>query len=47
MASDAERASVKYKLTELMQHHEGETFEARVTGVTEWGIYATITGVSC
>ena len=43
MASDAERASVKYKLTELMQHHEGETFEARVTGVTEWGIYATIT----
>lgn len=42
MASDAERASIKYKLTELMQRHEGESFEARVTGVTEWGIYATI-----
>lgn len=42
MASDAERASIKYKLAELMQHHEGETFEARVTGITEWGIYATI-----
>ncbi len=43
MASDAERASIKYKLTELMSHHEGETFEARISGVTEWGMYATIT----
>lgn len=42
MASDAERASVKYKLTELMERHVGESFEARVTGITEWGIYATI-----
>jgi ribonuclease R len=41
-ASDAERASIKYKLAELMKLHEGEIFEARVTGVTEWGIYATI-----
>jgi ribonuclease R len=42
MASDAERASIKYKLTELMKFHEGQTFEARITGVTEWGIYATV-----
>lgn len=41
-ASDAERASVKYKLTELMHQYEGQIFEAKVTGVTEWGIYATI-----
>lgn len=41
-ASDAERASIKYKLAELMHLHEGETFEARVSGITEWGIYATI-----
>lgn len=42
MASDAERASIKYKLTELMKFHEGESFEAKITGITEWGIYATI-----
>ena len=41
-ASDAERASVKYKLTELMQQYEGQLFEAKVSGITEWGIYATI-----
>lgn len=41
-ASEAERASIKYKLAELMKFHEGEIFEARITGVTDWGIYATI-----
>ena len=41
-AADAERASVKYKMAEMMQQHEGEIFEARITGITEWGIYATI-----
>ena len=41
-ASEAERASIKYKLAELMKFHEGEVFEARITGVTDWGIYATI-----
>jgi exoribonuclease R len=25
-----------------MKFHEGEVFEARITGVTDWGIYATI-----
>ena len=41
-AADAERASVKYKMAELMQKHEGGIFEARITGITEWGIYATV-----
>lgn len=40
-ASEAERASVKYKMAELMTQHLGEVMEAKVTGVTEWGIYAT------
>jgi ribonuclease R len=40
-ASEAERASVKYKMAELMSQHLGEVLEAKVTGVTEWGIYAT------
>ncbi len=41
-AADAERASVKYKMAEMMQKHEGQIFEARITGITDWGIYATI-----
>ena len=41
-ASDAERASTKYKMAEFMEQHEGETFEAKVSGITEWGIYAEI-----
>ncbi|MDQ5949286.1 MAG: ribonuclease [Patescibacteria group bacterium] len=38
-ASDAERASIKYKQVEYMQSHIGETFSGTITGVTEWGIY--------
>ena len=38
-ASDAERASIKYKQVEYMQSHIGETFPGTITGVTEWGIY--------
>lgn len=38
-ASDAERASIKYKQVEYMQDHVGETFAGTITGVTEWGIY--------
>lgn len=39
-ATDAERASIKYKQTEYMSERVGDTFEAKITGVTEWGIYA-------
>ena len=38
-ASDAERASIKYKQVEYMQEHIGEEFDGTITGVTEWGIY--------
>ncbi len=38
-ASDAERASIKYKQVEYMQEHIGETFLGTITGVVEWGIY--------
>ncbi len=38
-ASDAERASIKYKQVEYMMDHIGETFDGLITGVTEWGIY--------
>jgi ribonuclease R len=46
-ASEAERASVKYKMAELMTQHLGEVLEAKVTGVTEWGIYATALQYHC
>ena len=38
-AAEAERASIKYKQVEYMQGHIGETFDAIVSGVSEWGIY--------
>ncbi len=38
-ATDAERASIKYKQVEYMINHIGEEFDGTITGVTEWGIY--------
>ena len=38
-ATDAERASIKWKQVQYMQTKEGQEFEATITGVTEWGIY--------
>lgn len=38
-ASDAERASIKYKQVEYMTEHIGEEYDGTITGVTEWGIY--------
>lgn len=38
-ASDAERASIKYKQVEYMSEHVGEEFHGTITGVTDWGIY--------
>ena len=38
-AADAERASVKYKQVEYMQGKVGQTFEVKVSGIADWGIY--------
>lgn len=38
-ASDAERASIKYKQVEYMTEHIGQEYDGTITGVTEWGIY--------
>jgi ribonuclease R len=46
-ASDAERASIRYKQAEFMAAHIGEVFEGMVTGVTEWGLYVEITSTAC
>ena len=38
-AVDAERESIKYKQVEYMLGKVGQTFDAVVSGVTEWGLY--------
>jgi ribonuclease R len=38
-AADAERASVKYKQVEYMLGKVGQTFEVKVSGIADWGIY--------
>ncbi|MEO5569730.1 MAG: ribonuclease R [Bacteroidia bacterium] len=46
-ASEAERASIKYKQVQFMTGKQGEIFDAIVSGVTEWGIYVEIVENKC
>lgn len=41
-AVDAERASSKHMMARLMAEHSHEEMEAVITGITEWGIFATV-----
>lgn len=47
LAADAERASIKYKQVEYMKDHVGQEFDAVISGVTEWGLYAEIIENKC
>ena len=42
VATDAERASTKYKMVEYMQDKVGYTFSGMVSGITEWGMYVEV-----
>ncbi len=47
LATQAERASIKYKQVEFMEDKIGEEYDAKVTGVTDIGIYAEIDQYKC
>ena len=47
LAATAERASIKYKQVEFMKDKIGEEFNAHISGVTEFGIYAEIDENHC
>lgn len=46
-ASDAERASIKYKQVEYMSARVGQIFDGVISGVTEWGIYVEDKETKC
>ncbi|MDO5496702.1 MAG: ribonuclease R [Alistipes sp.] len=42
IASEAERASIKYKMVEFMQDKVGQMFKGHVSGLSEWGVYVEL-----
>jgi ribonuclease R len=42
-ATEAERASVKYKQIEYLLDKKGRVFDALISGVSKWGIFVEIT----
>ena len=47
VAQHAERDSIKYKMVEFMGDKIGETYDAHISGVTSYGIYAEIDENHC
>ena len=47
LASNAERASIKYKQVEYLGERLGNVYDGIISGVTEWGIYVELNDNKC
>ena len=47
IATQAERASIKYKEVEFLSDKIGEEFDAHITSITEWGVFCEIDENHC
>ena len=47
LATEAERASIKFMQVKFMQGKEGEIFGGVISGVSEWGLFVELEGNKC
>lgn len=46
-ASEAERASIKFKQVQYLLNRKDEVFNGMISGVTEWGLYVEVVESKC
>jgi len=46
-ATEAERASIRYKQAEFFKDKLGEIFDGVISGISKWGIYVEVTEYKC
>lgn len=46
-ATDAERTSIKYKQAEFLENKVGQIFEATISGISKWGVFAELVNSKC